>query len=300
MEKLTIQKGLPNDKSPKNKEKIADVVIAKSINVERDETCGVPMSRFNLNYVFEPKDVRDRKFKTLFKETELEVELPEHVDLSSNGGWGDILDQGDLGSCVSNSVATCIRYVRKKDKMTVYDPSRLFIYYFGRLIENFPISEDTGLYIRSGYKSVAQYSVCSEKNWPYTPQRFGIKPSQYALDAAKQHKTFQYLSLDGDLQQLRKCLADGYPISFGFTVFESFMSIQVARTGVVPIPKYKMEEEYGGHAVTLVGYDDSSKRFKVANSWGSSWGDNGFCYMPYDFILNDNYASDFWTPRKFG
>ncbi len=298
--KFLIQKGLADDPDlPKNAEKIEDVVIAKSIDVERDEECQVPLSRYNLNYVFQKKDSRDKPLKALFKDTIDVTSLPNKVDLSENDNWGEMFDQGDLGSCVSNSVAYCIRFVRKKEGRTVYDPSRLFIYYFGRLLENMPINEDTGLYIRSGYKSVARYSVCSEKNWAYKPIKFAVKPNDNAIQAAAQHKTFSYLYVDHTLTDLKKCLSDGYPISFGFTVFDSFMSSSVARTGQVPYPKVDAEEQFGGHAVTLVGYDDEKQMFKIANSWGNKWGDNGFCYMPYKFILNDNFVGDFWTARSF-
>ena len=296
--KLLIQKGLSSAALPKQRRKTNSVVIAKSINVERDEECNVPLSEYNLNYVFEPKDSRDKKLKTLLKEIQIK-DLPATVDLSQDGAWGDMLDQGDIGSCVANSVSYCIRYVRQKHKTTVYDPSRLFIYYYGRVVENFPISEDTGLYIRSGYKSVAKYSVCSERNWPYIPYRFAVEPNAYAISAAKQHKTFEYFSIDHDLFQLKKCLVDGYPISFGFTVFDSFMSSHVAKTGKVSVPKYSEEEESGGHCMTIVGYDDESKCFKVANSWGKKWGLGGFCLMPYEFIMNENYVGDFWSPRRF-
>jgi C1A family cysteine protease len=272
-------------------------LLAKSIDSERDENCGVPLSKFNLNYVFQPRDHRDHTLKSVAP-VRLEVELPEKVDLAADG-WGAILDQGDLGSCVSNSVAYCIRYVRIKDKMTVYDPSRLYIYYYGRVVEGSPAYEDTGLFIRNGYKSVAKYSVCSEQNWPYVIPRFQREPSKYAQDAAKQHRTFRYLAVDQSLPELQSCLADGYPISFGMTVFASFMSASVAIDGKVPMPDVNKEQQLGGHCMTIVGYDNSTKCFKIVNSWGDAWGNNGFCYIPYDYILNNDFVSDFCTPRAF-
>jgi C1A family cysteine protease len=297
---MLIQKGLDilSDK-PVNSEKSASVVLVKSVDAERDEECGVPLSKFNLNYVFQKKDPRDKLLKSLYKTDIVPESLPAKVDLNSEGKWGNVLDQGELGSCVSNSVAYCIRWTRGVHNLSVFDPSRLFIYYFGRVIEKSPPTEDTGLYIRDGYKSVAQYSVCSERNWPYDISKFSWKPSPYAMAAAKQHKTFVYLSVDHELAHLKKCLADGYPISFGFTVFSSFMSGSVAKTGQVPMPNFATEQQYGGHAVTLVGYDDATRKFKVVNSWGNTWGDQGFCYMPYDFILNKRFVDDFWTARRF-
>jgi C1A family cysteine protease len=93
---------------------------------------------------------------------------------------------------------------------------------------------------------------------------------------------------------MKACLASGYPIIFGFTVYESFESQQVANTGIVPMPGHH-ESVLGGHAVLCVGYDDSTQRFIVRNSWGDSWGDKGACYMPYAYLLSRSLASDFWT-----
>ena len=296
---LLIQRGFDSD-AEKNilnaKRTDNTTVISKVIDADRDDQIGVPLSKYNLNYVFQPKDNRDKLFKNAFRLKDV-AQLPPKVDLSES--WGSILDQGDLGSCVSNSVAYCVRYVLGKEKMPVYDPSRLYIYYFGRVIEGDSLTEDTGLYIRSGFSSVAKYSVCSERNWPYFVERFTHEPSEYAQNAAKQHKTWEYLAVGQSLQELKSCLADGYPISFGMTVFSSFMSGYVAATGKVPMPNFQTEQQVGGHALTIVGYDDDTKLFKIVNSWSDSWGDKGFCYMPYDLILDESYVSDFWTPRLF-
>lgn len=294
---LLIQRGFKSDGKVQNAARAGDVpVLAKSIDSERDDECGVELSKYNLNYVFQPKDARDKLLKHVAP-PRAEADLPSKVDNSTD--WGSILDQGDLGSCVSNTVAYSIRYVRKKENLSVYDPSRLYIYYYGRVIEGSPAKEDTGLYIRDGYKSVAQYSVCSERNWPYIVGKFHVEPSKYAQNAAKQHKTFTYLAVGQTLSEIKTCLYEGYPVSFGMVVFSSFMTSSVARTGKVPMPDFATEQQLGGHAITIVGYDDSTRCFKIVNSWGDSWGDKGFCYIPYDYILNADYVSDFWTARSF-
>jgi C1A family cysteine protease len=98
------------------------------------------------------------------------------------------------------------------------------------------------------------------------------------------------------MDSMKGCLADGYPIVFGFTVYESFEGQDVAQTGVVPMPGVS-ESVLGGHCVVVVGYDDSKDWFIVRNSWGTGWGDQGYCYMPYQYLTDQNLASDFWTIR---
>ena len=98
---------------------------------------------------------------------------------------------------------------------------------------------------------------------------------------------------------MRSCLADGFPFVFGFTVYESFESQSVAKTGVVPMPKPK-EKVMGGHAVIGVGYNDAQKRFIVRNSWGQGWGMKGYFTIPYAYLGNKNLSDDFWTIRRGG
>lgn len=95
---------------------------------------------------------------------------------------------------------------------------------------------------------------------------------------------------------MKQTLATGYPFVFGFSVYESFESHTVAKTGIVPMPN-KTEHLLGGHAVMAVGYDDNKQTFIVRNSWGTTWGNQGYCYMPYDYLSNPTLASDFWTVR---
>ena len=98
------------------------------------------------------------------------------------------------------------------------------------------------------------------------------------------------------LSQFKGCLADGYPFVFGFTVYESFESAEVGRTGVLKMPK-PGEGVVGGHAVLGVGYDDTAQRFIVRNSWGRGWGQKGYFTMPYSYLLTNNLSDDFWTIR---
>jgi C1A family cysteine protease len=172
-------------------------------------------------------------------------------------------------------------------------PSRLFIYYNERAIEG-TVGSDSGAMIRDGIKSVAKLGVCDEPTWPYDITRFTDQPPKQAYRDASKHQATVYRRVLGAVHQMQGRLASGYPFVFGFSVYESFMSEQVAKTGEVPLPT-RGEQLIGGHAVVAVGYDDSIQRFIVRNSWGSKWGMKGYFTMPYAYLTDPQLASDFWA-----
>jgi C1A family cysteine protease len=132
--------------------------------------------------------------------------------------------------------------------------------------------------------------------WPYNIAQFATKPSAQCYTAAASHKAIQYQRVARNLSQMKGCLASGYPWVLGFTVYDSFESAQVAKTGIVPMPG-PTEKVLGGHCVVAVGYDDSQQAFIMRNSWGTGWGMKGYFTMPYAYLLDVNLSDDFWTIR---
>ena len=221
-------------------------------------------------------------------------ELPPKVDLRPQ--CPPIYDQGQLGSCTANAIAGAIQFDQMVEHLReVFIPSRLFIYYNERAIEG-TVSSDSGAMIRDGMKSVAKQGVCPESLWPYDIDRFRLKPSQTCYSAAARHTAVNYLRLMPMLGQLKGCLASGYPFVFGFTVYESFESSTVARTGKALMPSTN-ERVLGGHAVCAVGYNDVDRTFLCRNSWGSGWGMKGYFTMPYAYLQDSDLSADFWTIR---
>jgi len=232
-------------------------------------------------------------------------QISSSVDLRNQ--CPDVYDQGRIGSCTANGIAAALEFDMMKQGLTVYTPSRLFIYYNERVIEG-TVGSDSGAEIRDGIKSVASQGDCPESEWPYddTPAdpngnfppgaKAGMQPPQSCYDDAIRHKALNYQSINQNLADMKGCLSSGYPFVFGFTVYESFESAEVARTGNVPMPSAD-ERIVGGHCVVAVGYDDEEGRFICRNSWGSGWGDAGYFYMPYAYLLDDNLSADFWTIR---
>jgi len=220
--------------------------------------------------------------------------LPKKVDLRKK--CPPVYDQGNLNSCTANAISAAIQFELMKQKAkAVFTPSRLFIYYNERVVEN-SVKSDPGAQIKDGIKSVNKQGACPETLWPYVETKVTQKPPAAAYSDALKHVTTSYQRVTRTLSQMKACLADGYPFVFGFTVYASFEEDAVAETGILNMPALK-EKKAGGHAVLAVGYDDNAKRFIVRNSWGSKWGMNGYFTMPYDYLLNGNLSDDFWTIR---
>lgn len=220
--------------------------------------------------------------------------LPAKADLRRH--CPAVYDQGQLGSCTGNAIAAAVQFDRMKQKLTPdFIPSRLFIYYNERVIEG-TVGTDSGAQIRDGIKVVATEGAPPENDWPYDIEKFTAKPPRTVFRTALKDRAVQYQRLVQNLNQMKGCLASGFPFVFGFTVYESFESPDVARTGVVPMPE-SSETVLGGHAVLAVGYDNAHQRFIVRNSWGESWGMKGYFTIPYAYLSDRGLASDFWTIR---
>lgn len=233
-------------------------------------------------------DARDYKFKVTAP-----IPLPPMVDLRDK--CPDIYDQGNLGSCTANSMGGVFQFEQMKQEIENFIPSRLFIYYNTREIEG-TIKSDAGATLRNTIKTMANLGVCPESSWGYN-KCFKKKPTDDCYADAINHQVLEYLSVEHNLYYIRLCLAEGHPVSFGMMLYESFMTDYVTNTGIVPMPDLTRERPVGGHAVMLVGYDDSKQQFIVRNSWGKSWGDKGYFYLPYEYCNMLNLTADYWTIR---
>ena len=219
--------------------------------------------------------------------------LPSRIDLRAT--CSPVENQGNLGSCTANALAGAVEFLELKDDLPLVTVSRLFIYYNERVIEG-TVNQDSGAFIRDGVKSLAKQGVCPEEEWPYRIASFKNKPTAKCYSDAQKHQITSYYRIS-TVDEMRTCLADGFPFVFGFTVYSAFESATVARSGVVNMPGPD-ETVVGGHAVLAVGYDDSQNRFTVRNSWDTDWGMKGYFTMPYNYLdPAKNLADDFWTIR---
>jgi C1A family cysteine protease len=251
------------------------------------------MARKIQGYGWNP-DIPDGRDLMYAAPAQVVTKLPPKVDLRQQ--CPEVYDQGQLGSCTANAIGAALEFDQMKQKEEAFAPSRLFIYYNERDIEG-TVDSDSGAQIRDGVKSVSKQGAPPETEWPYDITKFRDKPSQPVYDHAQEHQAILYQRLTPTLGQLKGCLATEFPFVFGFVVYESFESQEVASTGEAPLPKAG-EQQLGGHAVLAVGYDEDQQRFIIRNSWGSNWGMGGYFTLPYSYLLQSTLSSDFWTIRS--
>jgi C1A family cysteine protease len=249
-----------------------------------------------------PPDFRDLRYSVALSTLK---SLPPSVDLRAE--CPPILDQEAIGSCTANALSGAVQFDRMKNGLTpVFVPSRLFIYYNERSIEG-DVPLDAGAFLRDGIKSLSSVGVCPEPEWPYVPTPplvdsgpFPIgsppatQPPQQCYDDAANYRIATYQSVDQSLNQLKGVLAEGFPFVFGFSVYDSLWDEEGIPRTVFPFPSGN-DSRRGGHAVMIVGYDDSTALFAIHNSWGADVGEDGYFYIPYAYVTDSGLAADFWV-----
>jgi C1A family cysteine protease len=228
-----------------------------------------------------------------------EIQVAEEVDPRDD--MPAVYDQGQLGSCTANAVAAALEYNNRLDNNDAGTPSRLFIYYFERKLEGSPADQDTGAFGRDGFKVAKRWGVPPDEEWPYSdanPGDFQKEPPKNVMDDAAKHKlTETYRAVPRSVDSFKAVLSNKQTCAFGFTVYESFESAEVAKTGIVPMPG-RGEGVLGGHEVLMVGYlKDEPNYALVRNSWGDGWGLGGYFLFPWAYVLSQ-LASDFRTIRR--
>jgi C1A family cysteine protease len=222
--------------------------------------------------------------------------LREFVDLRE---WDTIVESQDsLGSCSSNALTNAYELTVKKDYPEYFTHlSRLFIYYNTRA-EYGAIQNDEGIFLRDGLKSLSKFGVCSELLWPYDVEKFDDEPTEDCYEDAKKRKISKYQKLISTYY-ITEVLNNNKPVVFGMEIYDGFMDLN-ERISTVNFPSRK-EKSLGGHAMCMVGYDLEKRLFLAKNSFGSTWGNNGYCWIPFDYIRQEGY--DIWTfdiPNQIG
>jgi len=274
--------------------------------------------RYGMGWIPDYPDFRDYTEKTEEVKSVIRVAQllkkktpPKSIDLRQ---WcSPVEDQGMLGSCTAHAGAGIIEYYERKSFGKHIDASRLFLYKVTRNLMK--TKGDTGAYLRTTIGAMVLFGAPPEDYWPYTDdeKKFDEEPPAFCYAFAQNYQTIKYYRHDPPetpantiLNRVKSYLASGHPAMFGFTVYNSIE--QADKTGKIPFPSSKEKIE-GGHAIAAVGYDDSMKiknkygqkettgALLIRNSWGKAWGEEGYGWLPYEYILK-GLAEDFWSVIK--
>lgn len=272
-----------------------DVISGKSLNLGQKESVKMMLSRVGSE--------RPKKASL--------PPLPASKDLRSF--FSPVEDQLNLGSCTANAGVGLVEYFEKRAFGKHLDASRLFLYKVTRNLLGW--TGDTGAYIRTTMKALTVFGVPPEEYWKYIVSNYDVEPSAFLYAFAQSYQAISYYRLDPAgttnraalLLRIKMYLSMGLPSMFGFTVYNSIS--QGATTGKIPYP-FAGDRVAGGHAIVAAGYDDNMKikhsspnapEYKgallIRNSWGTSWGDKGYGWLPYEYVIN-GLAIDWWSLIK--
>jgi C1A family cysteine protease len=239
-------------------------------------------------------------------EKKLGAGIPVTMDLVQ--WFSPIEDQGSLGSCTANAGVALVEFFEKKAYNKYIDASRLFLYKATRNLMK--ATGDNGAFLRSTMGALVLFGVPPEDYWPYSIADFDKEPTAFCYAFAQNYQSITYYRLDTPgttksdlLNRIKTNLAGGLPSMFGFTVYSSIEESN--KTGKIPYPAAG-EKIVGGHAIVVAGYDDKMKiknakpgAFLIRNSWGTGWGEKGYGWLPYDYVLT-GLAVDWWSLLKNG
>ena len=261
-----------------------EMLKANSDEIDESKKCFIQAGRVVFNK-------REYKLLPQVDETPLQESYTPHevqarsVDISA--AFPAIKDQGQQGACLSFSLVSIFEYFLKTNEgVASPDLSEQFLYYISRDKEG-KTESDEGSCIQYAVEALTETGICVESKWPYKVGGYAEKPSEEAYKDAAERKVKKAFNVERKSEAIKSALEDGFPVVGSFSLYASFGK---GERGFVSMPTEEEitaaeeSKENNHHAMVIVGFNDEQHVFKVRNSWGSDWGDNGYCYVPYQYI----------------
>ena len=240
-------------------------------------------ANYSLGCKPDPRDLRDIPMGLVLPE----ITPPISVDYTF--AMSAVRNQGNEGTCVGFATVVGVKeYQDKKEYKKTIKLSPRYLYSLCKKFDGAP--DEEGTYPRIAMKILLNYGTCPEKLWPYKPFQKDA-PKKDADKKAKIYRIKAYARIKSVIEMKRSLAING-PFIAGVRVFSNWFTKKVAKSGIISMPKPD-DQLQGGHAICIVGYDDNKKIFKFKNSWSKSWADNGYGYLPYQYL--SKYCSDAWS-----
>lgn len=255
------------------------IKLQDSIKTRQDSNKRLTENGFEFDgrtYYLMPKNIEVPLDETFIPDS---INLPEEVDLRQQ--FTPIKDQGALGACSAFALVSIYEYILKKNGHKDTCLSELFSYQNARIRQGKSKEEGTSLY--DNIMGMGEKGICLNEIFPYVPD-INRLPDEAAYDDAQKRKITKALNVEKNISHIKSAISQGYPVAISLSLYESFKS---ETSGFVPHPGN--EEFVGYHAMVICGYSEKDKIFIVRNSWGETFGDKGYCYIPYSYIGNTNF-----------
>ena len=226
----------------------------------------------------DPVDHRDYRFRDLAGGTRQTEKLPDRYSLVTASLTPR--DQGQTSACTGFAFAQAAECAFAWSGLLTGDLSPAFAYSIGRM-QSGTAHSDVGSCNRDVIKAAIRYGIAHETACPFSVRGINKTPSAKAYaDAYSRRGVRGYYRLGlKDYDSVKRALYMGFPIVAEFELDAPFENYN--GKGIVQAPTGQI---LGRHALSIVGYERTT--FKIVNSWGMSWGDEGFASVSYEWLAS--------------
>jgi C1A family cysteine protease len=244
---------------------------------------------------------------------DLRSNLPHKIDFREE--CSPIRDQGRINSASAHAVVGMVEHFQNKHFGYYIDGSTSFLYTAARILLQLSKDNDCGVPIRTAMYALTSFGLPDEKYHRSFNSLFDKQPESHVYSLAKNFKAKDSERLDRQISSgkkflivIKRQLSKGTPIAFGFAAYDKCILQADTLNGKIPYPSPR-DTYTKYHSVMTVGYDDALKinniegtrestgALIVRNSWGDDWGDRGYGYLPYEYILS-GLTQDWWILLK--